>query len=86
MALTLTPEQKSRLEAYAASKQKPVEIVLDELIPMPPTETDKRPQTGKELIASLRAKGLLGSYGDPNIDSVELAHRIRAEAEKRGRR
>ena len=83
MALTLTPEQESRLQAYAATKQKPIEIVLDELIPPPPIETGERLQTGKELIASLRAKGLLGSYGDPNIDSVELARRIRREAEQR---
>ncbi len=83
MALTLTPDQESRLQAYAASKQKPIEIALDELIPSPPIEMEKRPQTGKELIASLREKGLLGSYGNPNIDSIELARQLRREAEKR---
>ena len=43
----------------------------------------ERPQTGKELVASLREQGLLGSYGDPNIDAVELARQIRREAEIR---
>lgn len=38
------------------------------------------PQTGAELVASLKSDGVIGAgYGDPSIDSPELARRIHAE-------
>jgi hypothetical protein len=85
MALTLTPEQERRVRAIATQRNQPAESVLDELIPERPVEQEARPQSGKELVAALREQGLLGSYGDPDIDSVELARQIRREAERRAR-
>jgi len=38
---------------------------------------------GAELIANLRASGLMNGYGDPSIDSPELARQLREKAQTR---
>jgi hypothetical protein len=40
-------------------------------------------KTGAELIANLEAAGLMNGFGDPNIDSPELARQLREKAQTR---
>jgi len=40
-------------------------------------------KTGADLVRNLEAAGLLKGYGDPNIDSVELARQLREQAQTR---
>jgi len=51
MTLTLTPELGRRLTAYAQHRQKPVEAVLDELVPDVPTQDQTLPETWQETFA-----------------------------------
>jgi hypothetical protein len=44
--------------------------------------TDPRSQTPAEFIAELDAEGTLNGYGDPAIDSPELARQIRIQASR----
>jgi CheY-like chemotaxis protein len=48
-----------------------------------PSRTDTKPKTGAELIARLESKGVLTGFGDPAIDSLELARQIRERAQTR---
>ena len=40
-------------------------------------------KTGAELLRNLRSAGLLNGYGDPEIDSPELARQLREQAQTR---
>jgi hypothetical protein len=40
-------------------------------------------KNGAELLANLRSAGVLTGFGDPNIDSLELARQLRKQAETR---
>lgn len=40
-------------------------------------------KTGAELLRNLRSAGLLNGYGDPEIDSLELARQLREQAQTR---
>ena len=81
--ITLAPERERKLKHRAQQIGKPLETILDELIDSLPDETSVKPKTGAEIYAFLLAQGVLGSYGDPNIDASELARQIRTDAEKR---
>ena len=47
------------------------------------TLPDNPGKTGAELLSELRSAGLLRGYGDPSIDSRELARMLREQAQTR---
>jgi len=57
--------------------------IIDILNGLQKSQQEEMPITGAEAIAYWKANGLLGSYGDPEIDSIELARQLRQEAERR---
>jgi hypothetical protein len=78
MPLTLTPEQERRVKTLAERKQKPVEVVLDELLPKEATTTQTKPKrTPAELaeyVAQLRA-----AQRPKNQGALDLLERWREE-------
>ena len=46
-------------------------------------ETKQKPKTGAELLQEWQREGLLTGYGDPAIDSPELARQLRQQAQTR---
>jgi len=51
--------------------------------PLPKRMASASPQTGAELLAELDALNLPPGYGDPTIDSSELARQIREQFSRR---
>ncbi len=49
------------------------------------TDVRTHENAGARLVAELQAEGLLTGYGDPNIDSPELARQLTARFSKRNR-
>ncbi len=87
MTLQLTPERERRLNAYARHKQQPVERVIEEWVDaLPdvlPEPEAKEPQTwGAKKWAELEASGALGVFQDRPEDSITLARKFQALAER----
>jgi hypothetical protein len=68
------------VERIPADVQAEITGLLDELRNAP---MQAKPMSGADAIAYWKANNLLGSYGDPAVDSVELARQLRTEAERR---
>ena len=87
MALTLTPEQESRVRTIAKERNKPVENVLDDLLTVPAKQTEPVAEKwGARVLRELKEEDALGVFQDRPEDSVELARKFRLEAEQRGGR
>jgi plasmid stability protein len=79
LTIELTPEQEASLQARASaagmeSSEYVRQLLTSDLV------TERRPMTGAEMIAYWEREGLIGSYGDPDVDAPELARRIRERA------
>lgn len=73
LTIELTREQEQRLRDLATATHQPVETYLQNLI----AQQLAQPLTGAEMVEYWQREGLLGSYGDPAVDSLELARQIR---------
>ena len=80
VTVELTPEQSERLHSFASQSGGDVSAVIRQMIDALPTYK----HTGADLADRIRSLPIAG-YGDPTIDSVELARQLRAEAESRCR-
>ena len=67
MTVTLDPETEKAIERKALG------MTLSEYLA----------KTGADLLRNLLEAGLLNGYGDPEIDSLELARQIREQAQTR---
>lgn len=74
--LGITPSEYLTRLAEKSARQRPG-------ISKSAPNSHKKPRTGAELLAELDAAGLLNGYGDPNIDSPELARQLREQAQTR---
>jgi hypothetical protein len=76
LTIELTPEQEARLQAEADARGIDPETVLQELVKTLP-EIEK-PKTGAEAVDYWEREGLFDpDYGDPILDSPEMARAIR---------
>ena len=76
LTIELTPEQEAKLQAAAEANGTDPERMLQDLVETLP-EIEK-PKTGAEAIAYWEREGLFNpNYGDPNLDSPEMARAIR---------
>ncbi len=82
VTIELTAEEEARLTAKAARAGLAPADYLRSVIG-DDTDTTALPKTGAELAAAIDALNLSGSFGDPAIDSSELARQLRKQAETR---
>ena len=83
LTIDLTADQRAALEAEASLHGFSLpEFARLRLLENVSTETEK-PKTGAELAARIRGLNLSGNYGDPGLDSPDLARKLRKEAESR---
>ena len=89
LTLQLSAEQEARLRENAEREgyDDPADYVkklIDSDAPrLPASGGAIETGTGEELVAALKALNLAAEYGDPSIDSVDLARQLRDDAEKR---
>lgn len=77
--LSLTPEQEAHLRIEAErTGQNLTDYALSRLLSVP----DRPEPTGAEVLANLRASGVLGTFAD-RPDSPEWARQLREAAERR---
>ena len=77
LTIELTPEQEARLQAAATANGTDPESVLRDFVETLPHDGEK-PKTGAEAIAYWEREGLGNpNYGDPSLDSPDLARAIR---------
>jgi hypothetical protein len=79
LTIELTPEQEAALQAQAQAAGMEASEYARELLASD-LASARRPMTGAEMIAHWEQEGVIGSYGDPDVDSPELARRIRERA------
>ncbi len=82
LTIELTPEQEAALLAQAKAAGLDATEYAKQLIASD-LAAERRPMTGAEMIAYWEQEGVIGSYGDPDIDAPELARRIRERAQTR---
>jgi hypothetical protein len=81
LTIELTPEQEARLKEKAQARGQAAEEYAAALLA---DDLEPRPTTGAEAIAYWRKKGILGRlFADRPEDSLELARKLRQEAETR---
>jgi len=83
ITIDLTPDEEARLSKRAAAAGLAPERYLRSLIADVAPEPASKLRNGAELIAFLEANKLFGPYGDPTLDSSELAVKLRKDAETR---
>jgi hypothetical protein len=98
MTLNLTPDEELKLQTKAAKAGlTPVDYlrsiihadtqttinVLPQILAADGGNSTILPKTGAELAAAIDSLGLSGAFGDPRIDSPELARQLRKQAETR---
>ena len=76
LTIELTQELEARLRAEAVAKGIDPESVLRGLVETLPAA--EKPKTGAEAVSYWEREGLFNpDYGDPNLDSPEMARAIR---------
>jgi hypothetical protein len=78
LTIELTPDQEARLKAEASAAGIAPESVLQGLVEALPDADAEKPKTGAEAVAYWERERLFNpEYGDPNLDSPEMARAIR---------
>jgi len=82
LTIELTPEQEATLQAQAnaagmEASEYARQLLASDLV------IERRPMSGAEMIAHWKRDGVLGSYGDMDVDAPELARRIRERGHMR---
>jgi hypothetical protein len=70
LTIELTLEEEVRLKQEAASLGVSEAEFVHYLIEQHLLDQEPKPRTGAEIIAYWERVGALGSYGDPNLDSL----------------
>jgi hypothetical protein len=89
LTLELTEEEEARLRKKADRAGLAPAAFLLSLIDLAPSDgfetanDNGKPQSGADLLAELKALNLRPGYGDPSIDSPELARRLRKQFSER---
>ena len=83
LTLNLTDEEEMRLLAMAQRAGLDPESLIKRLIDESPDNTDMLPKSPADALTYWRSHGVLGSYGDPSVDSTALATEIRSKSELR---
>ena len=81
LTITLNDEEVRRLRAMAERAGVDQETVIRQLIGTYANPIPDIPRTPADAIDYWRANGVIGSYGDPSVDSTLLAREIRKKAE-----
>lgn len=85
LTIDLTPEEEARLNAQAKAQGLDMTTLVHHWIArLPETPSQERATIGAQILAEWEEEGVLGSYGDPNLDSPELARELRRKSEMRG--
>jgi hypothetical protein len=84
LTIELTPEQEAKLQqqAWDAGVQ-PSDVIVQLIDSLKPNVKMTKAKDGVELLARLDALGFPPGYGDPSIDSPELARQLSAQLSKR---
>ena len=83
--MTLTIELTSELEKRLLQESTRRGVEPRECVKQLLADTLPQPQIrGAQALAFWRQEGVLGSYGDPNLNADELARELRRQAETRG--
>lgn len=77
--LELTAEEEARLSARAQEEGCDLPAYVRRILGISAATSlhDQKPKTGADLLATLKSLNLPPGYGDPSIDSPELARRLR---------
>jgi len=91
ITLNISPEQEELiLQRAGKANLTPEQYLLSLAVGLKPKRSERKkppafqPAWGAGVLAELEAEGVLTGYGDPSVDSPDLARQLRARFSRRG--